>query len=260
MIKMSTYITYLTGGLLGDFIHSLSVCKSLYDSTGKKAVILISDEGDKFRFGAKQAFEDVQELLLQQPYVQSCHVYDNVSDSAVVIDINLTTWRSSPLLFRTTWDVIYNEWYQITNWGKQAWLRTDESEDEANTIYFNMSIARFVPYFPFHKLMQLSKRVVFLCFHQNEAEAFFAKSNIRLDVRVVKDAQEMACRINNSYGFIGNLSSPLAICIACHKYCLALLGPVGNNDAIHMKLTTDQIANYHYWCDDQHCTKTVDTF
>ena len=33
---MSDYITYISGGLLGDFIHQLSVICELYHKTNKK--------------------------------------------------------------------------------------------------------------------------------------------------------------------------------------------------------------------------------
>jgi hypothetical protein len=253
-------LTYITGGLLGDFIHSLYVCKSIFKATGHKAFVLISDKGDRFRFGAQKAFEDVQTLLLSQDYIENCQVY-----AGQRYDIDLTAWRSSPHLFKATWTHIYNSCFGIDNWGKDAWLipksnlaTLSDTSDSRDTIFFNSSITRYVAHFPYDKLFTLGKKIVFICFHASEAQAFFEKSGVTMDVCVVKDVEDMATHIVYSYGFIGNLSSPLAICIATNKYCLGILGHVNNPDAVHMKDL--EIPNYHYWCDETVHSLAIEDF
>lgn len=247
-------ITYLGGGLLGDFIHSIYVCKSFFKATGKKAKVLISDKGDKFRFGAKKAYEDLVTLLLSQSYIAECQVFTDQS-----YDIDLTKWRSSPHLFKVTWTSIYNSCFGINDWGSDAWLVPSRNLHEyKDTIFFNSSMTRYISHFPYKKLLSVSKKVMFLCFNASEAQAFFDKSGLQMDVCIVKDVEDMTVHIASCYGFIGNLSSPLAISIACNKYCLGILGHSNNPDAVHMKDL--QIPNYYYWCDESCNSLTLDKF
>ena len=62
-------ISYITGGRLGDFFQQLSVVYEYYLKTGRKGIIYLDDAlGDKFRFGAAQALEDIREIIALQPY------------------------------------------------------------------------------------------------------------------------------------------------------------------------------------------------
>ena len=254
-------VTYIAGGLLGDFIHSLSVCKSIFDATGQKAIVLISDHvGDRFKFGAQKAYEDLRTLLTAQEYIAEFRVYANEP-----YDINLTQWRQSPLLYRATWDIIYNTCYQLSDWGQRAWIiptqPTQQLTEYKDTIFFNSSMLRFVASFPYQHMMQLitskQRKCMFLCFHPNDAFAFFERAGIKMDICVVKDINDMANHIMACHAFIGNLSSPLAICIACNKYCMGILGE-HTGDGIHMKNVP--IPNYNYWCDAQSYSKSLEEF
>ena len=61
---MSTPIIYISGGLLGDFIHQLSVINEKYLETGRKGVLYISTSvGDGFRFGIGRAYSDTLKTI-----------------------------------------------------------------------------------------------------------------------------------------------------------------------------------------------------
>jgi hypothetical protein len=47
-------LTYLAGGLLGDFINQLSVIQEVYKLTGRKGFLFVSNRGHEFRFGLEQ--------------------------------------------------------------------------------------------------------------------------------------------------------------------------------------------------------------
>ena len=171
----------------------------------------------------------------------------------------MTVWRSSPHLFKASWSHVFNTCYGIDNWGKDAWIVPRVSIPEhKDTIFFNSSMIRYIAHFPYEKLHSLNKKVVFLCFHASEAQAFFEKSGVTMDVCVVKDVEDMATHIVSCYGFIGNCSSPLAICIATNKYCLGILGHASNPDAVHAKDLV--IPNYHYWCDANTNSLAIEDF
>ena len=51
-------ISYLSGGLLGDFIFQLSVILENYIATGKKGILYISNKGEEFRFGLENTYID----------------------------------------------------------------------------------------------------------------------------------------------------------------------------------------------------------
>ena len=44
-------VIYISGGLLGDFFHQLSIINENYIKTNKKGILYIADIGDTFRSG-----------------------------------------------------------------------------------------------------------------------------------------------------------------------------------------------------------------
>ena len=62
-------ITYVSGGLLGDFINQLSIIQETYQKTGRKGFLFVSDRGDKFRFGLQKVYDDTKEFVKAQEYI-----------------------------------------------------------------------------------------------------------------------------------------------------------------------------------------------
>ena len=56
-------ITYVSGGLLGDFINQLSIIQETYKKTGRKGFLFVSDLGEKFRFGLQKVYDDTKEFI-----------------------------------------------------------------------------------------------------------------------------------------------------------------------------------------------------
>jgi len=117
---MNNTITYLAGGLLGDFINTLSVIQENYIKTGKKGVLYISNQGDSFRMGVEQAFKDTYEIITQQEYISNYFIYNNEP-----YDINLSYWRYYPEAQWKNWYLKYKATYKV-EWGTHIWLSIDK--------------------------------------------------------------------------------------------------------------------------------------
>lgn len=93
------------GGVLGDFIHQLSIIKEIYDKTGRKGILYISNiarPSDSFRFGLEQAHKDTYEMVTLQEYIYSYHVHLGEQ-----CDINLSSWALNQQLYVSNWEHIF---------------------------------------------------------------------------------------------------------------------------------------------------------
>jgi hypothetical protein len=251
------HINYISGGLLGDFIHQLSVCNEHFINTGRKANIYITDKNlEGFSLGLNRAYKDLSSCLEKQLYINSFKIHKDEECS-----INLSTWRSNSGLYNTTWYNIFNSDYNI-EWAKNKWLNIEENKylniDEnkyfKNFIMLNVSVNfRYID-FNYNLLNTLNKKVIFICFSQKHYEEFCLKSNTSFNCHIVNNIEDMCRCILVSYCFIGNLSSPLAMAIAMHKYCLGLIGE--GDDSMHMKDLN--IPNYYYYQNEHSYTKKVE--
>jgi hypothetical protein len=253
-------ITYVNGGLLGDFIHSLGVCSVIFWQTGRKAIVYISiRHGDPFAFGVQEAYEFTKDLLECQPYIEKYGIHDNQP-----VDIDLSCWRRrADLLYRTTWNQIYDRSYNISGWGKYPWLEVKAPESlitkYANTVFFNCSKLRMSCLSDVNVglLLQNNHDIQYLCMKSTDAQNFMTTNNVSMSWVEAKTALEFCQIICGSKGFIGNLSSPLAFVIALNKRCIGLIGNAGV-DTIHMKELP--ICDYHWYETANNCAQTVEAF
>lgn len=95
-------ISYLFGGRLGDFIHGLVIPSYIYDQTGEKAHIYLSNQGDAFTAGIERTFNELIPVMAQQPYVASFEMYDGQT-----IDIDITRFRQCPNIETQCWTDTY---------------------------------------------------------------------------------------------------------------------------------------------------------
>jgi hypothetical protein len=80
------FIAYLAGGMLGDFIYSLSIIKEKYIQTGKKGILYISEKGDHFRNGLINTYNDTYDIIVKQDYIEKYEIYNN---QPINIDLTL---------------------------------------------------------------------------------------------------------------------------------------------------------------------------
>ena len=135
---------YISGGRLGDMIQSLSVINEMYLKYGRRGNLYIhvgSHNGfnfEAFSCDMNLTYNDTYEVITTQPYINEYKIFTNEH-----IDVNLSEWRLSPLLFKANWIDLYTECYNV-NWGSEKWLLSVPKHDAwRNIVLINVSIIRF---------------------------------------------------------------------------------------------------------------------
>jgi hypothetical protein len=205
--------TYIVGGMLGDFIQSLSVICENYYKTGSKGILYISEHGDIFRNGLLNTYNDVYPIIIKQKYIQDFKLYENQP-----FDINLVKWRQSPLLLTDNWYNIYKSTYNV-EWGKRKWIEWNYNPLWSNKIVINTTTYRFPVSGNFFNNLNKDLEYVFLSSDISQYEYFkkYIKNNIVIPFCKFKTFDELVTIINSCKLFIGGFSAPLSIANALHK-------------------------------------------
>ncbi len=209
-------ITYASGGLLGDFIHQLSVVQENFLSTGRKGCVYLSNHSEPFRFGIERAYADLWEVVSSQDYVESFHVraYER-------FDVDLSAWRQSPLPYKANWRTIFEGTYQVP-WGAHKWLTLPAADEYQNTILIGLT-ARRPPTVDWEFLHRLPGAILFAADNQEELDVWQAATRSNLPTKVFPSLYELYRAIHGCKLFIGSLSSPLAAAMAAHRPCIGLV-------------------------------------
>ena len=78
-------ISYLSGGLLGDFIFQLSVINENYIDSGKKGILYLSNKGEAFRNNIEDTFKDIYNIIKNQEYILDFKIFNNESTPTDVL-------------------------------------------------------------------------------------------------------------------------------------------------------------------------------
>jgi hypothetical protein len=104
---MENNLTVVSGGKMGDFIHSMVVCKYLHELYGCSIDLRIAETGDFFAFGVETAHADLNSLMMSQSYVNSFEILEEGEDC----HFDLSTFRTAPNLYKVGWTDIFLETY-----------------------------------------------------------------------------------------------------------------------------------------------------
>jgi len=206
-------LIYISGGLLGDFIHQLSIINEQFLNTGRKGVLYIANDigGENFKYGLTKTHEDTYKLVTKQNYIKMYKIFNNEP-----YDINLSIWRNGNI--STTWNKIFLNTYNIP-WGINKWINVPYNDIWKDTILINTTSYRPAYNIDFVKICKdYGKSVKFI--NLNDAETELFKSMVGADnanFYSPADLYELCIAINSCKLFIGNLSSPLAFAYAMHK-------------------------------------------
>ena len=206
---MSETKSYLQGGKLGDFIHSLCVCKFNYDFFNYKADLYISNVGDSFEKEIHITYNDLKPILERQEWLNSFNIYDNQK-----IDINLSKFRQSSHLYTSNWiEVYFNEFIDgMSPPSEYSWINMTKDSSLSNTLLVNRSLKPFTP-----KVSEIYKDIiknnanlekVFICFDETQYENFLFKNEFKL--LKVNSLYDFFEKINSCKLFLGNQSGPMA--------------------------------------------------
>jgi hypothetical protein len=201
-------------GSLGDFIHQLSVVQETFLNTGKKGRVYLSNQGYPFGFGLERAFTDLKDVVESQSYVESFHLH-----AGEPVDIDLSSWRQSPLLYASNWRTIFENTFRVS-WALHKWLTLPESE-YGDVIVIGMSLRR-VPPIDWGFLDRLPGPALFVTDRQDEIDHWRSVSGSDLPAAVLPNLYELHRVIHGSRIFVGNLSSPLAVAMAAHRPSVGL--------------------------------------
>lgn len=207
-------IIYLSGGLLGDFIHQLSVINENYIITNKKGILYIANIGDNFKNGLHRTYDDLYELVTRQEYIEDFKIYNNEK-----YDINLSEWRYYPRkdnlcnIFKT----IYN-----IEWGKHKWLNNINKLDEwRDKIIINTVNYRFPDKEFFEPLKEIDlTNYVYVSIFKEEYEDFTIKTNLNINYFCPNSLLELCIILNSCKKVIGSLSAILSIASGLHINCV----------------------------------------
>lgn len=201
--------SYLMGGKLGDFIHSLIVCKRIYERTGEKAVLYLSNIGDTFERPLEFTHAELKPILESQEWLSEFNIHQGEP-----VDISLNDFRQSPHLYRTNWLNIYfktflNEEPPL----EYKWIDMPKRSEFGNSLIVNRAIHRYGYMQPdviesYKRIMSNFEEKYFVCFDSSQFENF--QLNSEFELIVVKDLYEYFQIINSGKLFIGNQSGPYA--------------------------------------------------
>jgi hypothetical protein len=221
-------IIYDSGGLLGDFLQQLGIVHSFWLTTGRKGIVNITNSiKDSFRMPIEKTYGDLKELVVKQPYIEKF-----LLEATHKADYNLSAWRKSPMVYKTSWEGIFNSTYPGCRWGRLPWLTCDKLERFANATVISTSIARPNWNYPWNELDP--ETTWFVSQQEDEYTNFLGNTGAKHIRWLCPTTFEKWCILINSCKlFIGNCSMPLAIAHACHTPRI-ILREVESADAIHI--------------------------
>jgi len=230
-------INYISGGMLGDFIYQLSVINEKFIETGKKGNLFIAVVGDNFRTGLENTYKDTYDIISGQVYINSYSIFNNEH-----IDINLSEWRKSPLLYHENWYKIFKSVYSI-EWGSHPWLSLPKNNMWENKVIISYPNYRKIENINFQEIYEKwGNNLVFMSFDNIAYHDFINTYGITIDLYCPSTLYEFAVAINSCKFFIGGLSAPLTFAFALHKpHKIGL--PNNNIDNVHVLNLDDVLHN-----------------
>lgn len=212
-------IRYVSGGMIGDFIHQLSVVYETYRKTGRKGQLFLADFGGPWRRGSEAAFQDLAPVLMTQPYIDSFAVYRGEPT-----DVNLSAWRAHPSLYDSSWARIFEDTYHVP-WGTRPWLHVERDPAFSHVTFLSITGARPCGDLDFAKIFsKLPGQLIFLATEPGQESYFVNRFRIAsIPVLYVSTFQELARAIGGCRLFVGTLSMPLALADALGVDRIALM-------------------------------------
>lgn len=216
-------INFISGGKMGDFIHSMYAVKHICEKENSKANIYITDNGfyggDKWTFGAEKAYGDILSTITSQVFVNKFEVLKRPMFEAYT-DLNL--WRNyvmqdyySQGFFSKTWAEVLSYCYDFKISKNYKWIDFNKQDnDTKDKIVITRSLQRHNRSFDWNKIINnIEEEIIFLTPSYPEWQGFPFK-NKKVKLKVVSTIDEMVIGINSCKYFIGNQSCGFAIASA----------------------------------------------
>lgn len=210
-------ISFVSGGKLGDFIHTLSVVKNICLKENCLANLYLSEgRGDIWTFGAENAFNDLHDLVSTQPYINSFSTEPSDLNESF---IDLNRWRTVVAeihaetgVYNACWSNLLSCVYDFSIPDSYAWIQTGNKAEFRDKIVIHQSLRHYCG-LPWDEIFEIPcKGRVFVTSNIEEWNNFKHKDGVSLCL--VNSVKEMAVAINSGKLFVGNQSAPFAIASA----------------------------------------------
>lgn len=199
--------SYLQGGKLGDFIHSLVVCKFNWEFFGYKADLYISEAGEGFEKGLDFTYNDLKPILEKQEWLNSFGIHNGET-----IDVNLSRFRQSRFLYTTNWiEIYFKEFFDGMIPPKDySWIEMDKEEGLEDVLLINRSMKSMSDNTKgiYQTVLNQFQKKAFICFDEAQYHNFPLKEQCELIK--VNSLYDFFKKINSCKLFIGNQSGPMA--------------------------------------------------
>jgi hypothetical protein len=208
---MSDCIIYISGGLLGDFIHQLSVICEMYHKTNKKGILYITDTvGDIFRTGVENTYLETKKIVEEQEYIKEYKIHNGEN-----YDINLSKWRQSPYLYQCNLYILFNRVYDV-EWGSHKWLTAPINENYSNKIIITHSLQRWGDINIYRDIINKFNLndILYIYWMNEEYSLFKEQTGFELQSYKCNNIYELITILNSCKLHIGNFSTPLTISFA----------------------------------------------
>jgi len=210
-----TPLTYIVGGMFGDFIQCLSIICEVYYKTGRKGILYISvNSEDPFRNGLVNTYNDTYPVIMKQPYIKDYQIF---TDKTIKVNVNLSLWRLHKNMYVQNWYHTFSQTYDV-EWGKHKWLNAEYDEKWKDRVVINTNERRFANTIDFSRLKTMYQDdLIFIASEESEHLHFEKTANISIEYHPFTSFSELTTIINSCKLFVGSLSAPLAIAHALHK-------------------------------------------
>lgn len=208
-------IRYLAGGLLGDFIHSLSIVQEKFYKTGRKGIVYISNDGDQFRHGLENTYKDTYSVIMKQKYIKEYILYNN----GTIYDINLNTWREHLQHYicrGVNLATMYSEIYDVS-WGRRKWLDVEFDEKYNDKVLVNTTYYRWTNNIDYNMYYQQYGDKMIYVGNIDQYNIFVERTNLRIPFQETNNFHDMCVWLNSCKLFIGSFSGPLSLCNSFQK-------------------------------------------
>lgn len=230
-------INYISGGRLGDMIQSLSVINEMYLKYGRRGNLYIyvgSHNGfnfEAFSCDMNLTYNDTYEVIIKQPYINEYKIFTNEH-----IDVNLSEWRLSPLLFKANWIDLYTECYNI-DWGSEKWLSVPKHDAWCNIVLINVSIIRFPENVNYAELYaRYGESLVFISPADDLYLNFIRRTSLPIKLYKPDTFTDLCIAVNSCKLLIAGLSAVFTIGNALDVPRIVLLQSSGNDNAHNIGL------------------------
>ena len=254
-------LNYVAGGRLGDFIQMLYVVNQIYQKTGRKANLYITDNlnygGDQFTRPLDNLYKELQPILAQQDYINKFEVLTEHIDDF----INLNDWRLPHNLIpeKFPWTNLMNSVYLggYNGLAYEPWIKYPKINlGFKDTVVIHRASYRTTNMIDWEQLIR-DNDCVFVGFDQSQYDSFEYKH--LLPFFKAENLGDFLAILNACKFYIGNQTAPLSM---AHSMGVPKLAELWDQDAFHFIGEEKYFKNFN-WVSSAHnynCLDTINNF